>query len=239
MFCSGRPATKAKSVRCACGACEVSQTVNFVVAGLIRARLRLFCGKLRRLTDLPLIDYFADQDSFRPDGFDRCRADIGTSNPCSATNSASIQGHLGGDAHSGKVAYFPFQFKVNASTARGWNRNPDFGQNFAVFQSGGENGEKKTGDRYRSLAALPGGDDFRAQRQHGGRVIVGRISMRQISADRRQVADLGIGNHRGGIEDDRILRADQAGGLQIRLACKAADFQKATLFFDVLKVRVG
>src|ERR1700736_1910 len=135
-----------------------------------------------------------------------------------------------------EVSYFSFQLKVGAAASRRWNRDTDFGQDFARFKRRRKNGKEKIVDWYRPLSALPGGDDLRSQRQHSRRMIVCRIPMSQISADCRHVPNLWIRNGCGRIQDNRIPGTYQAGCLQISLTRQSADFKKATFLFAVLKI---
>jgi hypothetical protein len=75
--------------------------------------------------------------------------------------------------------------------------------------------------------------------QYGAGTAVGcvaadvRTGEGEVAADGGEVAHRRVGNHFSGIQDNRVFSGDEAGFLQLRLACQGADFEKAALFPDV------
>ena len=60
-------------------------------------------------------------------------------------------------------------------------------------------------------------------------MVVRRIGVREIAADRRQVADERIGDDRGRLGDDRVALPDDRVRLEIGLADEGADAQVSVL----------
>src|SRR6185436_6357365 len=80
-----------------------------------------------------------------------------------------------------------------------------------------------------------GGHDLGANRQHGGRMVVGRIAVRQVAAYRGQVTHQRVGDHGGSVDQDLVPGAHDGRRLQRRLAHQRADPQHAALLFYVVE----
>src|SRR2546430_117270 len=68
-------------------------------------------------------------------------------------------------------------------------------------------------------------------------MVVGRISMGEISPDGGHVPYEGIGNNRSRVGHDRILRAYQFRSFQVRFAGEGSYFEEAIRFLDVVQSR--
>jgi hypothetical protein len=66
-------------------------------------------------------------------------------------------------------------------------------------------------------------------------VVVGGIAVGEVSADRGLVADEGVGDHRRGVGEDRILRADEVRALEHAFARAPADLERPALLHHVLE----
>src|SRR6516164_2958849 len=106
-----------------------------------------------------------------------------------------------------------------------------------MLESGGKQGNEEFSDRYHSLTARALGGNFSAQRQHCRRMIVSRVSVRQIPAHRSHIPHLRIGYHFRGVQYDRVPRFYKFGVFEICLSCETTYSQVTTLFFYVTKIR--
>jgi hypothetical protein len=58
-------------------------------------------------------------------------------------------------------------------------------------------------------------DDLCTEREHGCRMIIGRIAVRQVAPDCSEITDQWIGDHQCCVVEDRVLLADQRRTLEV------------------------
>ena len=163
------------------------------------------------------------------------RPDVGQPDARLLHRAFVVQRDLDSHRGRGKIADFAFQLDVSASAP--WRRdgNANLGKNLVMLQRRGEQRDKEIVDRNHPFALGSGGDDLRAQRQHGRRMIIRGIAMRKIAADRGQVPHLRIGNDRRRIQQQRILRPHHVRRFQLRFAREPANLQEAAVLLDIRK----
>src|SRR6476661_7315124 len=96
----------------------------------------------------------------------------------------AIQRNLHGNRGRSKVSHFSFHLEVSAAAFCRRNGNANLSKNLSMFKSGGKQRDKEIINRNYPFAFGSGCDNLRAQRQHGGRMIVGGVAVGKVSAYR-------------------------------------------------------
>ena len=156
-------------------------------------------------------------------GLERCQADVGQADPHLIARAVSAQRQLYRYRGRGKVADLPLEFEVGAPAAGRRDRNPDLHQDLIGLERGRERAEEERGDRDATFALPAHGHDLGAERQHCRRVVVRRIAVSQVAADRGQVPHQGICDDLARVVEKRVPGPDELGLLELRLARERAD----------------
>ena len=97
---------------------------------------------------------------------------------------------------------------------------------------------KKSSTLDGALAVRAGRHHVGSQSQHRRRVVVGRIAVGEVAADGGAVPDQRVGDHLGGVQQDRIAgRDDRAPLSSADLRHQRADAQEAAVLADRVKAR--
>ena len=108
------------------------------------------------------------------------------------------------------VPHLALELEVRAARARRRDRDADLGEDLVRPERGAEQPEEELLDRDHPLALRSGGHHLRAEREHRGRVVVARVAVGQVAADRRHVAHQRVGDHLRGVVEDRVAGPDRA-----------------------------
>src|SRR5262249_27252177 len=152
-----------------------------------------------RLLDRCIVELLAGKKTLGLFSFDGSHADVSQTNSSAFAGARFIECELNSDSRCGKVANLSLELQISAATSRRRCRNPDFGQYLLGLERGGEQAGEEIFDADLSLAFWTSSNDSGAEREHRGRVIVGRIAVREIATDRRLAAHERIRDHFRGI----------------------------------------
>src|ERR1700722_11374819 len=139
--------------------------------------MSVLSGQRRCLLDIGLVEWLSAEKILTFHRFYRGSPDIRETDPGVRATAFSIQSYLSRYSDGGKIADLPFQLEISSAALCRWNRNSDLGEDFVTFQRGSEKRHKKFLYRNISLPIWSGRDDLCIEREHGRRVIVGRVSV--------------------------------------------------------------
>ena len=94
----------------------------------------------------------------------------------------------------------------------------DLDEHLAGPERGLEHAGEELGGRHDALAALAPRDELRAEREHHGRQVGGRVAVGERAADRAAMAHLRVADLPGRVRDDRAVLLRAAGRRRPRRA---------------------
>ena len=195
----------------------------------------------------PLDEPRPGQHLLRGRGPYRRHAEVGQADPRLRDPPVVVKGELHGHPRDRVVADLAFQLEVGAAavgTARtsgrtaaatrapAGRRNTNLGQNLPRLQRGHEQPMKEVVHPDAALPLRPPRHHLGAQRDHRRRMIIRRIPVRHIPADRGPVPHERVGDDLGGVEEDRVACGHHRALLQRRLGHQRPNPQMAALLGD-------
>src|SRR5262249_8988822 len=110
------------------------------------------------------------------------------------------------------------------------------GEDLAGLQAALEKADEEVVDRDGACAAGTARHDRGVVGQHGGRMVVGRIGVREVATDGGPVAHQRIGDHPGGVEQQRVRSRHDGRFLELVLARERANGEVVAPLLDVGEV---
>src|SRR6267378_5262146 len=134
-----------------------------------------------------------------------------------------------GNAGDSEVADLALELEIRATAPGSRLWDADLRQDLVGRERGGERVDEELvdGDHPFTLRSLH--HDRGAKREHRGGVVVRGIGMREVATDRREIAHERIGDHRGGVDEDRVPLPHDRISLEIVLAGQRTDAKVAVL----------
>ena len=166
----------------------------------------------------------------------RRRADVGQRDR-DVLDRVAVHAQRDGGGRGGEVADLALQLGVAIAGPRRGHRNADLGHDFVRLHQRVVGADEETVGRNDALARRRTQHERRAQRQHQRRMVVARIAVRDVAADRALVAHLRIGDQPRALDQQRALVLQQLRPDQLVLGRHRADANRAALLADALQLR--
>ncbi len=162
---------------------------------------------------------------------DRLRTDVGEADAGLCADIA-VEGDLRADRRDGVVADLALELDVGRAGMLGWRGNVDRRQHLLGPERGLHRVHQEVVNADHALTARTLRHHLRAHRHHHRGMVVGGVSMRQIAANRGEVAHDRVGDDGAGLVCAGVAPPHQVGAFQRALAHHRADDQRAVAFFE-------